>query len=201
MNISNFSLNSLFSQASAILRQRFSVLLAACFFLWTPVLISTTLKAQNSCEPIVQWTNLPEKCMAPPLPSNTKAESQNLPVTQTDTKSPKVTDISTRDQKLATATSKEVRIKSSEPEEKNQTSGVTTTGEGFSTSTDVSQNDRELATTPPPFSSTPNPDLVGVIVGTGAAAVATIASAPAVGVAGVGIAIWFLVRTALSVNR
>lgn len=125
MKDSDFSASALISKISTLLKQRFSVLLAALFILWTPILIGTTVKAQISCQPVVQWDQtLPTEC----------GQSDGGP----------------------------------KPD-------------------DNGGNDDNGHT----------PDIIGALAGTAAVGVSTVVGAPAVAAAGVGVAVWFVVRTIL----
>ena len=125
MESSDFSASAFISKISTPLKQRFSILLAALFILWTPILIGTTVKAQNSCQPLVNWTNtLPKICETPDAP-----KPKPEPIIEPDQHIPR--------------------------------------------------------------------DVVGALAGTAAVGVAAVAGAPAVAIAGAGIAVWFIVRTVL----
>lgn len=59
---------------------RFQAILLICFFLWTPLLVAETLQVQNSCHPMINWSNdLPPECQSK-QPKQLKEEQPNKPI-------------------------------------------------------------------------------------------------------------------------
>jgi hypothetical protein len=121
------------------INHRFQAILLICFLLWTPILVAETLQVQNSCYPMINWSNnsLPECGQKKDDNSHTK------------------------------------EVKDGDQNKDNKI--------------------QELID-----SIKKHPDLTGVSIGMGFATVATIANAPLVVAAGISIALWLAIRTALS---
>jgi len=121
------------------INHRFQAILLICFLLWTPILVAETLQVQNSCHPMINWSNnsRPE-CGRNDGNNGSRKESNN------------------------------------------------------GGQNDVNKIEELLD------SIKQHPDLTGVTIGIGFATVATIANAPLVVAAGISIALWLAIRTALS---
>jgi len=122
------------------INHRFQAILLICFLLWTPILVAETLQVQNSCYPMINWSN------------NSRPECVS-------------------------------RNEGNNGSRKESNNG----GQN-----DVNKIEELLD------SIKQHPDLTGVSIGIGFATVATIANAPLVVAAGISIALWLAIRTALS---
>lgn len=59
---------------------RFQAILLICFFLWTPLLVLETLQVQNSCHPMINWSNeLPPECQSKQLKLNKPVIAEKSP--------------------------------------------------------------------------------------------------------------------------
>lgn len=82
MNFSSFL--NIFANART---KSVEITLIVLFLIWTPLLINSTLEIQHSCYPLIQVSQLPDKCYSPPPPITPKHGKES-----TTTGNDKVTD-------------------------------------------------------------------------------------------------------------